>query len=72
MQRATESAAGGVTAREAEVLALVAAGLTNARIAERLYLSENTVRAHLHRIYDKLDLTSRAEAVRYAIDHGIA
>jgi DNA-binding NarL/FixJ family response regulator len=62
---------GGLSEREAEVLRFVAAGLTNIEIAERLYLSPNTVRAHLHRIYGKLEVTNRAEAVRFALDHNL-
>jgi DNA-binding CsgD family transcriptional regulator len=46
--------------------------MTNAEVAERLYLSRRTVDAHLRRIYDKLDLGSRAEVVRYAMEHGLA
>ncbi len=60
---------GGLTAREVEVLRLVTAGLTNAQVADRLYLSRRTVDAHLRRIYDKLDLSSRTEIVRFAHDH---
>lgn len=57
--------------REIEVVQLVAAGMTNAEVAERLYLSRRTVDAHLRRIYDKLDLGSRTEVVRYAMEHGL-
>jgi DNA-binding CsgD family transcriptional regulator len=53
------------------VLRLAAAGLTNADIADRLFLSPHTIRAHLQRIYTKLDIANRAEAVRYAVDHGL-
>jgi ATP/maltotriose-dependent transcriptional regulator MalT len=62
----------GLSAREAEVLGMIAAGLTNAEAAERLYLSPRTVEAHLRRIYDKLGTSSRAAAVRFALDHGLA
>jgi len=62
---------GGLSAREAEVLRLVAAGLTNAEVAERLFLSPHTIRAHLYRIYAKLDITSRTEAVRFALEHNV-
>jgi predicted ATPase/DNA-binding CsgD family transcriptional regulator len=62
---------GGLSEREAEVLRLAAAGLTNADIADRLFLSPHTIRAHLQRIYTKLDIANRAEAVRYAVDHGL-
>jgi ATP/maltotriose-dependent transcriptional regulator MalT len=62
----------GLSEREAEVLGLIAAGLTNAEAAERLYLSPRTVEAHLRRIYDKLGTSSRAAAVRFALEHGLA
>lgn len=63
---------GGLSAREADVLRLAATGLTNARIADRLFLSEHTVRAHLQRIYQKLDVHTRSEATRFALEHGLA
>jgi predicted ATPase/DNA-binding CsgD family transcriptional regulator len=58
-----------LTLREVEVLRLLALGLTNAQIAERLVISPRTVNAHLRSIYSKLELTSRTAATRYAIDH---
>ena len=58
-----------LTPREAEVLRLVAAGLTDAEVAARLYLSPRTVQTHLRSIYSKLDLTTRSAATRYAIEH---
>ena len=62
----------GISEREAEVLRLLATGLTNAQIADRLFISPRTVNAHLHRIYAKLDVPSRAAAIRFALDHGLA
>lgn len=56
-----------LTEREEEVLKLVADGWTNNRIATELTLSERTVRFHLTNIYDKLGITSRAEAISWAI-----
>ena len=61
----------GLSKREAEVIRLVSAGLTNAQVADRLYLSRRTVDAHLRRIYDKLDLSSRTAIVRFAQDHNL-
>ena len=61
----------GLTDREVEVLRLVASGLTNAEAAERLFLSPRTVGAHLQRIYDKLGVSSRAAATKYAIERGL-
>jgi predicted ATPase/DNA-binding CsgD family transcriptional regulator len=58
-----------LTARELEVLRLVAAGLTDTRIAERLVISPRTVNKHLTTIYSKLGVNSRTAATRYALDH---
>ncbi len=63
---------GGLTAREAEVLTLLAAGLSNAEIAKRLYLSHATVKTHINRIFAKTGARDRAQAVRYAYQHGLA
>jgi predicted ATPase/DNA-binding CsgD family transcriptional regulator len=57
--------------REVEVLRLVAQGLTDAQVAERLILSARTVNSHLRSIYGKLDVPSRTAATRYAIDHNL-
>jgi two-component system response regulator NreC len=62
---------GGLSAREAEVLTLIALGHTNVEIAGKLYLSVRTVETHRAHIQNKLRLSSRAELVRYAIDHGL-
>jgi DNA-binding NarL/FixJ family response regulator len=61
----------GLTPREAEVLGLVAGGLTNADVAGRLSISERTVGQHLRTIYSKLDVSSRVGATRFAIDYGL-
>ena len=58
-----------LTPREVEVLRLVAAGLSNAQMAEQLIISPRTVHAHVRSIYSKLGITSRAAATRYALDH---
>lgn len=63
---------GGLTAREAEVLALLASGLSNTEIARRLYLSHATVKTHINRIFAKTGARDRAQAVRYAYQHGLA
>jgi DNA-binding CsgD family transcriptional regulator len=62
----------GLTAREVEVLRLVANGLTDPQIAERLVISPRTVHTHLTSIYSKLGISSRAAATRYAIEHQLA
>ncbi|WP_055588601.1 response regulator transcription factor [Peterkaempfera griseoplana] len=60
----------GLTRREAEVLALVAAGLSNASIAGRMHISTATVKTHINRIFAKAGVTDRAAAVQYAQRHG--
>jgi two-component system response regulator NreC len=60
-----------LTERELEVLRQIALGHTNAEIAERLYLSVRTVESHRAHIQQKLRRSSRAELVRYALDHGL-
>ncbi|MGI5171166.1 response regulator [Spirillospora sp. CA-253888] len=60
-----------LTPRETEVLTLVARTLSNRQIAEHLSLSEATVKTHLNRVMAKLSLTSRAQAVALAYDHGL-
>lgn len=63
---------GGLTAREAEVLALVAGGRTNREVADRLVLSEKTVARHLSNIFTKLGVSTRTEAAAFAYEHGLA
>jgi DNA-binding NarL/FixJ family response regulator len=58
-----------LTAREVEVLRLVAAGHTNPQIAATLFLSEKTVARHLSNIFGKIDVSSRTAAATYAIEH---
>ena len=60
-----------LSAREKEVLALVAAGKTNREIAETLIISDNTARNHVSRILDKLGLNRRSEAATFAAQHGL-
>jgi LuxR family transcriptional regulator, maltose regulon positive regulatory protein len=59
----------GLTAREVQVLRLLAAGLTDAQIAEQLVISPRTVNSHLKAIYSKLGVSSRSAATRYAMEH---
>ena len=58
----------GLTAREVEVLRLLAQGLTDAQIAEQLVISPRTVNNHLTSIYQKIQVSSRSAATRYAVD----
>jgi DNA-binding NarL/FixJ family response regulator len=63
--------AGGLTSREVEVLRLIARGLTNRAIAEKLHISEKTVARHVSNIFVKLDLSSRSAATAYAFQHDL-
>jgi DNA-binding CsgD family transcriptional regulator len=60
-----------LTAREAEVLELIAEGLSNRRVADRLGISEHTVKFHVGSIYGKLGASSRAELIRRAARRGL-
>ena len=66
------SAFAGLSRRERETLTLLAEGLSNAEIAERLGISEKTVRNHLSHLFDKLGVWSRAQAIVFARDHGFS
>ncbi|MFI9813856.1 LuxR C-terminal-related transcriptional regulator [Saccharothrix variisporea] len=61
----------GLTPRECEVLALVAAGRSNREIGEALFISDRTVARHVTNIFHKIGVTSRTQAVRYALDRGL-
>ncbi|MFC7275405.1 response regulator [Paractinoplanes rhizophilus] len=60
-----------LSSRETEVLRLVAGGLTNADIGKRLFISEATVKTHLLRVFNKLDVADRTAAVTTAMRHGL-
>jgi DNA-binding CsgD family transcriptional regulator len=64
-------AASGITAREYEILTLIAEGLSNREIAERLFVSENTVKTHSSRLFDKLNAKRRTQAVQLAKEAGL-
>jgi DNA-binding NarL/FixJ family response regulator len=60
-----------LTPREAEVLALIASGLSNREIAEKLVVSEATVKTHVNHVFAKIGARDRAQAVHYAYSHGL-
>ncbi|HYP60889.1 MAG TPA: LuxR C-terminal-related transcriptional regulator [Thermomicrobiales bacterium] len=68
-RKALPTPAGGLTAREVEVIRLIAAGKTNRMIATDLFLSEKTVARHISNIFAKLGLASRSAATAYAFEH---
>lgn len=61
----------GLTAREVEILKMLATGMVNKQIAYRLKISEKTVRNHVSNMYEKLDICDRAQAVLYAVRKGL-
>lgn len=67
----TSSPSGPLSARQVDVLALVARGLTNQEVARRLHLSEHTVHRHLSNIFATLGVSSRAGATAYALSNGL-
>ena len=61
----------GITPRELEILELIAKGLSNREIAEKLFVSENTVKTHSSRLFDKLDAKRRTQAVQIGKEMGL-
>ena len=70
-ESATREAAKTVTPRELEIVRMIGQGLRNKAIAERLFISEGTVKIHLHNVYEKLGLTGRLELALYAQQKGL-
>jgi DNA-binding NarL/FixJ family response regulator len=67
-----EGLPGGLTAREAEVLGLIATGLSNGEIAAELFIGEATVKTHINNAFAKIGVRNRVQAMRYAVGHGLA
>ncbi|MFI8828441.1 response regulator [Streptomyces sp. NPDC053431] len=61
----------GLTAREVDVLRLIAEGLSNSEIASALFIEETTVKTHINNAFAKIDARNRADAVRYAFQQGL-
>ncbi len=61
----------GLTPRELQILELIAAGLSNKEISDRIYVSENTVKTHLSRLFEKLGARRRTQAVQLGKELGI-
>ncbi len=61
----------GLTAREIDVLRLVAEGLTNKEIADRLHMAVGTVKTHLHRAFEKMGVRDRTQAALFVVRHGL-
>jgi DNA-binding CsgD family transcriptional regulator len=61
----------GITKRELEILELIAHGMSNREIAEKLFVSENTVKTHSSRLFDKLSAKRRTQAVQIAKENGL-
>jgi DNA-binding NarL/FixJ family response regulator len=70
-EEAGREAAALLTARELEIVRMVATGLRNKQVADRLFISEGTVKIHLHNIYEKLKVDGRVELALYARDKGL-
>jgi DNA-binding NarL/FixJ family response regulator len=71
-QKLPEKLPDGLTLREAEILSMIARGMTNPDIAAELYISTQTIKTHINRIFAKTGSANRTDAIRYARDHHLA
>lgn len=71
-QQAREQVRALLTSREVEIVRMVASGLGNREVGEKLFISEGTVKSHLHTIYEKLGIRSRVQLANYAQEKGLA
>jgi DNA-binding NarL/FixJ family response regulator len=71
IRRVRPRPASSLTAREAEILRLIAEGLSNKEIAQQLYLSLYTVKNHVHNILEKLPVNNRLQLMHYALNNGL-
>jgi DNA-binding NarL/FixJ family response regulator len=62
---------GGLSEREVEVLRLLARGFSNREMGQRLFISDRTVQHHVEHIYDKIDVSTRAAATLFAMQHNL-
>jgi DNA-binding NarL/FixJ family response regulator len=72
LNRAAAHSNGGLTEREQEILSLIADGLSNREIANKIFISEKTVKTHVSKILGKLHLEDRTQAAIYALKHRFA
>jgi DNA-binding NarL/FixJ family response regulator len=71
-EQSREKARVVLTPREIEIAQMIAGGFSNREVGQKLFISEGTVKTHLHTIYEKLGIKSRLQLANYAQEHGLA